>query len=808
MSEQKATTLANGLEYLHIVPIERGPDKTKWKAPQAKNWNDDGLAAQYPNYLYDGWNGGICHKQSGTCAIDIDNLQESHTLFEQHGLKLSELLMKGCQIQSGKANRSKLLYRLPQDIINLGAYPRTRQIANNQGMILEFRCVYSTGKTCQDVAPGSIHPETGEVYKWINYEKGIPEIPPELLKWWYSLIPRRQDATSSEWSPTPDTPDVRQKISRALAVLDPNLSYPEWRDVGVAIHDTGWPDAFEIWDQWSSGGVDYDYSYCQDKWDDMRHGAGINLNWLYSLAYRETGNSHTWDRPSAEEMFSQVQQSQPAPVTIEHTTQAPTVDVMKLCEDLQFNPPQEKLQQALAHVAAEPDVIMRETYIRVISDQTHVSRPAIRQRINEMVSAATIKPENAINWHQVNESGAPLSTVENFALLMHHHQYSLRYNSMCRSIEVDRPDIGRQIIEDAKSLGMLTELKSLALEHGMRTDMIKDYRDYIAYCNSYHPFHVYLDEQALLHGAYNHLREPDYIQQLCDTLIVDDEHIELRNTLVRTWIVSVVAAAYMTWDLDKPPVRGVLVLQGPQSIGKSHWFHKLLPHDMVKSGSSINRHDMNHLKTATNRLVVELAEAEFSRNNMDMVAYLKSIVGRSVDELRKAYDAEEVRLLRRSVFCITTNPGTFLVDDENSRYFTVPCNRINQHAYNNLDMNRLWLQAKFLYDAGTPYLLDELTLKNLQDLNEEHREKSFFEDWLLDSFHFDTLEGQEDQLNWVIQKQLVLEAQNAHAMDVRPGEMRDILKRLTKTLKPSRTWIDGVNGRWWKFPKRRSYTPV
>ena len=309
-------------DYFHIVPIERGEDRTKWKAPQTRGWNDDRVAIHYPNSLYDGYNGGICHKQSGTCAIDIDNLIKCRVMFSERSIDLNKLLMAGCQISSGRENRSKLLYRLPPEIIMLGAYPKLRQIAETDGMVMEFRCVYGTGKTCQDVAPFSIHPDTDEHYKWNNPNDEIPIIPAELLKWWYELIPKTTSPAESAWTGVDDNFMDRVKITRALNVLSPDIVYPEWRNVGLALHDTGWSDAFELWDEWSSGGYEYDFDLCVDKWDDMTAGGGINITWLYALAYQYDKN---WDRMSEAEMLDSVQGQ-----VIDHETQQPVPDAQAM----------------------------------------------------------------------------------------------------------------------------------------------------------------------------------------------------------------------------------------------------------------------------------------------------------------------------------------------------------------------------------------------------------------------------------------------------------------------------------------------
>jgi len=743
----------------------------------------------YPNTIPAGFNAGLCHKQSGTCCVDVDNLKRSRELFANRGLDLNRLLMSGVQISSGRENRSKLLYRLPDIDRILGNFPRTKQLAEPSGMVFEFRCVYGTGKTCQDIAPGSVHPN-GNTYHLVGDLTHIPVIPPELLKWWRELIPVRSSQVGA-WDGTPDTPEERGKLLRALRALDPDMSYPEWISVGMAIHDTGWEDALELWDTWSSEASGYcGWEEIEDKWDTFSRGAGVNHTWLYSQAYEVNKN---WDQKSADEMFQEIAVA--APITIDNDTQQVQVDVKALCEAMEFGMPMEEMQVVFVHVAAEPEQVMREQYIRIMAAKTNLPRPVLREQVNLLRQVEQTLSSDFIQFPDTNDRGVPLTTLANFYVLLNTHQYVPAYNTMTRAVECARPLGSASLIQDAMALGTLTEIRSLCAKYGLKPESAKEYRDYMAYCNHYHPFHQFVDTQAPYDAS-----EPDYLQQLCDSLVVSDDHRELRDTLVKTWMISVVAAAYMTWDLSKPPVRGVLVLQGPQRVGKSYWFEKLLPVGMVKVGASINKNDMNHLKTATNRLIVELAEAEFNRNNMDMVAYLKSVVGRSVDELRKAYDAEEVQLLRRSVFCISTNPGTFLVDDENSRYFTVPCLDIDRFKYNMIPMSRLWMQVKAKYDAGVPYLLDDTASEDLQELNEQHRAKSRFEQWLLDTFHFDTMDGVGSSDTKFTRTQIDIMAGNA--MDVSPGDGVDILKRLTGCAHSTDTTIQGVGGRFWSLPDR------
>lgn len=71
-----------------------------------------------------GSNIGLAHLYSHTCAIDIDDFDRAAAWFEQHGIDLAGLLMSenAAQISSGRENRAKLLYRLPEGVKSLPTY--------------------------------------------------------------------------------------------------------------------------------------------------------------------------------------------------------------------------------------------------------------------------------------------------------------------------------------------------------------------------------------------------------------------------------------------------------------------------------------------------------------------------------------------------------------------------------------------------------------------------------------------------------------------------------------------------------------
>ncbi|MGZ8954443.1 MAG: bifunctional DNA primase/polymerase [Methylovulum sp.] len=172
-----------GLYLVPIAPIDgkptKGPVITGWNLPRTTN-NQHGYSNNPDDFINckEGYNIGICHKPSGTVAVDIDDLNACLPLFETVGLDLSGWLndKANVKIESGKPNRAKVLFRLPESCDPI----ITRQYSHNKTMLFELRHSAKTGASVQDIIVG-VHPETGTDYRIIGDIGNIQIIPDELL---------------------------------------------------------------------------------------------------------------------------------------------------------------------------------------------------------------------------------------------------------------------------------------------------------------------------------------------------------------------------------------------------------------------------------------------------------------------------------------------------------------------------------------------------------------------------------------------------------------------------------------------------
>lgn len=199
------------------------------KSPRYRGWNEEFNAITISKGVEAA---GLMHAYSGTCALDIDRLDDTLKFMPE----IADLLMApdAVQISSGQPNRGKLIY----------AMPKPRPSKSFAAGAFELRCGTGTSKTAQDVLPPSPHP-SGSIYKWIGDWKTLPPIPESLLAIWRigesSLVASNRSQSLNE---------LRDLLSRR----DPGAGYDEWLKIGMAIHheSEGSDEGFTLWNEWSA----------------------------------------------------------------------------------------------------------------------------------------------------------------------------------------------------------------------------------------------------------------------------------------------------------------------------------------------------------------------------------------------------------------------------------------------------------------------------------------------------------------------------------------------------------------------------
>jgi hypothetical protein len=273
------------------------------KGPTAVGWNLEANAID-PASIPPGDGAGVLHAFSGTCALDIDNMDAATTLFAAQGIDLQSLLADpgAVQIDSGNPGHGKLLFKLAMPL-------PSKRISHNGITAFEFRCGTSsgTGKSVQDVLPPSAHP-SGTTYRWAgkgNWQH-LPELPEALLTWWQSLCIRGTERIIKSGTISTSFDEIRS----ALFAVDPSCGHQVWIECLMAVHDAamqlGEPEmGLALVNEWSAGSPTK-YQGAQEvvaRWRSFTPGNGISIG---TLMHHAKGAG--WQRPPVDvsAMFSDV----------------------------------------------------------------------------------------------------------------------------------------------------------------------------------------------------------------------------------------------------------------------------------------------------------------------------------------------------------------------------------------------------------------------------------------------------------------------------------------------------------------------
>ncbi len=206
----QATTADWALQYVRVgwalVDIPRG---RKWPIHPGWNREQNAIRDEETATRLTG-NVGLAHLWSGTCCLDVDDLEKAKAWLAGREIDLASLLAApdAVQIVSGNPGHAKLLYRLPAGV----EWLPTHQLKD---VGLEFRCATQDGAgTVQDVLPPSIHPDTGKPYGWEGKGdwRNLAFLPENLHALWRTLGTGR--------GTHPDTPVPEDPVLAAIRKAD------------------------------------------------------------------------------------------------------------------------------------------------------------------------------------------------------------------------------------------------------------------------------------------------------------------------------------------------------------------------------------------------------------------------------------------------------------------------------------------------------------------------------------------------------------------------------------------------------------
>lgn len=506
----------------------------------------------------------------------------------------------------------------------------------------------------------------------------------------------------------------KHEAAEILSYISPDVDYDDWLVVLMGLHErfAGGDRGLEIADNWSVDGSNYcGREELEDKWRSFEIGGGVTFNSACKMA-KDAGA----DLSAIGKKYD------------ENGDLLPTYDDL-LAEAKQLDGESApELINALAIKMGSLGAIEMQMVAKVInkntganvSDLRKIAKNEERAKKSAAITARrqpdSIAAMNAESFPDIvfnAETGMTkvLATIPNIETMLDNYGISTYYDVIKKKVFINAPMVSGS--PDNIDNTSMTACVSLAKLNQLPSDQVPEYIFAIADTNQRNIVADWITEKPW-DGI-------DRLTELYNTLTVKAGYpLEMRNTLVRHWLISAVAAALKPIGFK---ARGVLTLQGGQSIGKTSWLESLIPNlqlrkKVVKTDHLLDPSDKDSIMGAVSHWLVELGELD-STFKKD-VARLKGFITADMDKLRRPYARLDSEYQRRTVFFASVNDSRFLVDDTgNTRFWTIAVESINfKHG---IDMQQLWAQVKTIYDSGEQWWLTREDEGELEELNKGHR---------------------------------------------------------------------------------------
>ena len=356
--------------------------------------------------------------------------------------------------------------------------------------------------------------------------------------------------------------------------------------------------------------------------------------------------------------------------------------------------------------------------------------------INTIVHSVTAREEKGKGNHPnfpdmkiLKDGSVRISvTAANTAAMLEHEGYEVYYDVIRRESVIKKKGESIAGVAQIRYESMLTHLTDQYTRLGARASnsRMHEHVSQISDMNRYNAAKAYLECNYAIYGGNVEIAE------LTDALCVKDD---LSRLLVRKWLCQCVAMAHNEQGLYGAD--GMLVLKGPQGIGKTTFFRKCccigaqyFTEGAVFDGSK------DKIMANTSSWITELGELPRSMKDNDS---MKAFITSPADKYRSPYDKKEDTHPRFTSFGATTNENAFLKDDTNRRYWVVELDKISLARLNRVSFENIWAEAYKEYrDLGAgSFRLTQEERAQLEERNRVYRIEPEEERLLNDSFDWE-----------------------------------------------------------------------
>ena len=323
-----------------------------------------------------------------------------------------------------------------------------------------------------------------------------------------------------------------------------------------------------------------------------------------------------------------------------------------------------------------------------------------------------------------------LVTAANTAAMLDHEGYEAYYDVIRREAVIKRKGETVTGVPQIRYESMLTHITDQYTRYGARASngRIHEHMGQIADANRYNAAKHYLEINYAIYGGCKG------IDDLTAAFTLKDNG-ELGPAIIRKWLCQCVAMAHN--ELGAYGADGVLVLKGPQGIGKTTFFRKCCSIGMMyfTEGAFFDG-SKDKVMANTSAWITELGELPRSMKDSDA---MKAFITSATDKYRAPYDKKEVEHPRFTSFGATTNEEMFLKDERNRRFWSLAVEEIDLNKMNAVSFEKVWAEAyeDFRKHGQQSFRLTAEERKQLDIINESYRVESEEERLIRDLFDWE-----------------------------------------------------------------------
>ena len=275
-----------------------------------------------------------------------------------------------------------------------------------------------------------------------------------------------------------------------------------------------------------------------------------------------------------------------------------------------------------------------------------------------------------------------------------------RINDLNEALECKYGACDWQLLDDTTEAVIRTELREMG--YGIKgagkanRTAVSEAWTTLAHRQRYNPIKSYFDELRSVHYAPRHNGRASPVPWAIDGIgqYLDNPDGWATRWLFR-WMTGCIARLYRQ---ERNPM---LVLAGPQAIGKSSFIRWLCPPDLIEfHREGLIKPDVKDERLRlVDTFIQEVPELGSTTRRSDVEALKNHITQKFVVE-RMPYGKRPMRKPALTSFAGSVNPdgGGFLVDSTgNSRYL---CTQVDRYdfEYSRVNINLLWREAVWFYD--------------------------------------------------------------------------------------------------------------